>query len=144
MKSILDVPRTDWIAARRAAQELDIEQGGYCDARGPSRIHFWAGPQNKPREFPYPFLTGVFAEPRACLGVAVAELIHVELVRVTLEVLNEPAREEAMLSAEAAGQPPSAVREAGRRALAGTAEDLAWLEGEFRRLRDYALGRLIA
>ena len=143
MKSILEVPRTDWLAARIAAAELDLDKGGYCDVRDPNSIHFWAGPDNKPVGFDYPFLTGVFAAPRAYIGVATAELLHVELVRVTLEVRNEAAREAAVAAAEAAGRSPQEVGRAEQRALAGTARDLEWLEREFRRICRYASGRLL-
>ena len=143
MKSILEVPRTDWLAARAAAAELDIEKGGYCDFRRPNAIHFWAGPENKPAGFEYPFLTGVFAAPRAYIGVATAELLHVELVRVTLEVRNEAAREAAVAAAEAAGLSPQEIGAAEQRGLKGTAADLEWLQREFRRLCQYALGRLL-
>jgi hypothetical protein len=143
MKSILDVPRTDWIAARAAAAELDLDRGGYCDARRPTAIHFWAGPENKPRGFDYEFLSGLFIAPRAYIGVATAELIHLELVRVTLEVWNEAAREAAVAAAQAAGLGGEATAAAQQQALAGTAADLAWLEREFRRLRHYASGRLL-
>lgn len=143
MKSVLEMPREDWIAARRAAEELDLDRGGYCDARRPDRIHFWAGPDNKPEGFEYALLIGLFPEPRAYLGVARAELIHIELVQVTLEVCNEAAREAAVAAAEAAGQPPEEVQEAGRRALAGSAADLEWLQREFLRLCRYASGSLL-
>jgi hypothetical protein len=143
MKSILDVPRTDWIAARAAAAELDLDRGGYCDARRPDTIHFWAGPENKPRGFDYEFLSGLFYAPRAYVGVATAELIHLELVRVTLEVRNEAARESAVAAAQAAGLGAEATAAAEQRALAGTVEDLEWLEREFRRLSRYASGRLL-
>jgi len=143
MKSILDVPRTDWIAARAAAAELDLDRGGYCDLRRPDTIHFWAGPENKPRGFDYPFLSGVFAAPRVYLGAAKAELIHIELVRVTLRVRNEAAREAAAAAAQAAGLGAEAVAAAERRALTGTAADLEWLEREFHRLCRYAAGRLL-
>jgi hypothetical protein len=143
MKSILEVPRTDWIAAHAAAAELDIEHGGYCDARRRNAIHFWAGPENKPQGFDHEFLTGVFAAPRAYIGVAIAELLHVELVRVTLEVRNEAARLAAIAAAEAAGLPAQATAAAERRAMAGTAEDLEWLQREFLRLCRYASGGLL-
>jgi hypothetical protein len=143
MKSILDVPRADWITARSAAAELDLDKGGYCDLRRPNTIHFWAGPDNRPAGFDYPFLTGLFAAPRAYIGVAIAELLHVELVRVTLEVQNEAAREAAVAAAEAAGLSAQEVGVAEQRALAGTAADLEWLEREFRRLCHYASGRLL-
>jgi hypothetical protein len=143
MKSILEVPRADWLAARAAAAELDIDKGGYCDFRRPNAIHFWAGPDNKPAGFDYPFLTGVFSAPRAYLGVATAELLHVELVRVMLEVRNEAAREAAVATAEAAGLSPGEVAAAEQQVLSGTPADLEWLEREFRRLCQYASGRLL-
>jgi hypothetical protein len=143
MKTTLDLPRADWIAARAAATELDLDHDGYCDARRPNAIHFWAGPENKPRGFEYEFLSGVFGAPRTYLGVVTAELIHIELVRVTLEVRNEAAREAAVAAAQAAGLPAEATAAAEQRALAGTTEDLEWLEREFRRLRHYASGRLL-
>lgn len=143
MKSILDVPRTDWLAARAAAAELDLDRGGYCDVRRPNAIHFWAGPESKPRGFEYEFLAGVFPAPRAYMGVASAELIHIELVRVTLEVRNEAARQAALAAAQAARLRPEAAAAAGQRALAGTVEDLEWLEREFHRVCRYASGRLL-
>jgi len=143
MKNILEVPRADWLAARAAAAELDLDKGGYCDFRRPNAIHFWAGPDNKPSGFDYPFLSGVFAAPRSYIGVATAELLHVELVRVTLEVRNEAAREAAVAAAEAAGLSPQGVGAAEQRALEGTAADLEWLQREFRRLCQYASGRLL-
>jgi hypothetical protein len=143
MKSTLEVPRADWLAARAAAAELDLDKGGYCDFRRPNAIHFWAGPDNKPAAFDYPFLTGVFSAPRAYLGVAAAELLHVELVRVTLKVRNEAAREAAVMAAEAAGLSAREVGTREQRALEGCAADLEWLEGQFRRLCQYASGRLL-
>jgi catechol 2,3-dioxygenase-like lactoylglutathione lyase family enzyme len=143
MKSTLEVPRADWLAARADAAELDLDKGGYCDFRRPNAIHFWAGPDNQPAGFDHPFLTGVFSAPRAYLGVATAELLHFELVRVTLEVRNEAAREAAVAAAEAAGLSPREVGTIEQRALEGSAADLEWLEGQFHRLCRYASGRLL-
>jgi len=40
-------PRETWRKLLRKANDLDLNNGGYCDARS-GAINFWCGPENKP------------------------------------------------------------------------------------------------
>lgn len=59
--------RETWRNLLRKANELDINKGGYCDARS-GVINFWCGPENKPDGFLWDIEKHQLDYPREYVG----------------------------------------------------------------------------
>jgi hypothetical protein len=62
-------PKETWQQLLRKANELDINKGGYCDARS-GVINFWCGPENKPKDWMWNIEKHQLNYPREYIGDA--------------------------------------------------------------------------
>lgn len=59
--------RETWQKLLRKANELDLNKGGYCDARS-GVINFWCGPDNKPDDWTWEIEKHQLEYPREYVG----------------------------------------------------------------------------
>jgi hypothetical protein len=122
------VLHAEWLALRKYACELDLNNGSYYDARI-GAVNFWCGPDNKPLDwpdvridkgtlrFPRNYVGGFFADGRGRRKITLHFCIH------------------AYTRGEAAGA--ERMSPTHQRLLLGTEQDQKWVLRQFGLLRQH-------
>jgi len=111
----------------KEAEKRDLSNNGYCDARS-GAINFWAGPDDHPEGWRWPFTESALKYPREWLGVIYWKLNGQEWI---IQALNYAA-----LRADHGTILPYGDK---RHPYANRPEDIAWVKAKFAELWGAAL-----
>lgn len=121
----------------KEAEKRDLSNNGYCDARS-AAIHLWAGPDDHPEGWHWPFAESALKYPREWLGVIYWKLNGQEWIVQTLNY--------AAIRADSEAEPPYAegkiiqhLTTLKRHSYANRPEDIAWVKAKFAELWQAAL-----
>lgn len=111
----------------KEAEKRDLNNNGYCDVRS-AAIHLWAGPDDHPEGWHWPFIKSALKYPREWLGVIYWKLNGQEWIVQTLNY--------AAIRADHGTKLPYGNK---RQPYANHPEDIAWVRAKFAELWQAAL-----